>query len=214
MLRSRSRRSSSIKASSSSSMTPTARAPILTKRNLPVLMKLSCRVVLRMPRRSSTSCFRKIRFPTIMGSFRLHRETFRDLGDGEEFDWIVAVTPATDMVEGSSRLISRSLPGWVRRELCRPPHLAETMACSTFGETRAKHRANAVNDLNVQNRGDYFSAIFGLALGGRPRLTSTRHDPRNAARRYSRPPRMPAFFAAASRPRRVGDLPAACSEFM
>ena len=94
------------------------------------------------------------------------------------------------------------------------PHLAETRACSTFGETRAQHRANAVNDLNVQNRGDYFSAIFGLDLGGRPRLTSTRHDPRKAARRYSRPPRMPAFFAAASRPRRVGDLPAACSELM
>jgi hypothetical protein len=54
-----------------------------------------------------------------MGQLRLHRETFRDLGDGEEFDWIVAVTPATDMVEGSSRLISRSLPGWVR-QLCRP----------------------------------------------------------------------------------------------
>src|SRR5215208_6129209 len=57
--------------------------------------------------------------------------------------------------------------------------------------------------MTVKNRGDYFSAIFGLALDGRPRLTSTRHDPRNAARRYSRPPRMPAFFAAAARPRRM-----------
>jgi hypothetical protein len=37
----RSRRSSSIRASSSSSMTPTARAPIFTKRSLPVLMKFS-----------------------------------------------------------------------------------------------------------------------------------------------------------------------------
>ncbi len=46
-----------------------------------------------------------------MGQLRLHRETFRDLGDGEEFDWIVAVTPATDMVEGSSRLISRVAAG-------------------------------------------------------------------------------------------------------
>jgi hypothetical protein len=118
-----------------------------------------------------------------MGQLRLHRETFRDLGDGEEFDWIVAVTPATDMVEGSSRLHIAVAAGVGSARVMPAPHLAETMACSTFRETRAKHRANAVNDLNVQNRGDYFSAIFGLALGGRPRLTSTRHDPRKAARR-------------------------------
>ena len=40
-LRSRSRRSSSIRASSSSSMIPTERTPIFTKRSLPVLMKVS-----------------------------------------------------------------------------------------------------------------------------------------------------------------------------
>ena len=32
---------------------------------------------------------------------------------------------------------------------------------------RGQGAAKRVNDLNVQNRGDYFSAIFGLALGGR-----------------------------------------------
>jgi hypothetical protein len=99
-----------------------------------------------------------------------------------------------------------------RRSACRP-HLAETMACSTFIDGPGQTIGEMVNDLNVQNRGDYFSAIFGLALGGRPRLTSTRY-PRKAARRYSRPPCMPAFFAAPSRPRRVGNLPAACSELM
>jgi hypothetical protein len=48
-------------------------------------------------------------------------------------------------------------------------------------QTRSNHRANEVNDLNVQNRGDYFSAIFGVALGGRPRLTP--HNRRKALRR-------------------------------
>jgi hypothetical protein len=33
-----------------------------------------------MPRRFSTSFFRKIRFSIIIGQLRLHRETFRDLG--------------------------------------------------------------------------------------------------------------------------------------
>ena len=45
--------------------TPTARAPICTKRSRPVFMKFSWSVVLRMPSRSSTSRFRRIRLPII-----------------------------------------------------------------------------------------------------------------------------------------------------
>ena len=100
-------------------------------------------------------------------------------------------------------LISRDLSSSTAFAAARRP----VIGLLHVGDAWANYRANEDKRLNLQNRGDYFSAIFVDALGGRPRLTSPPCDRRKASRRYSRPPRMLAFFAAASRPPRVGGPP-------
>jgi hypothetical protein len=72
----------------------------------------------------------------MLGQLRLHRETFRDLGDGEEFEWILAVTRATDRLK--SRLHIAVAAGDVLRRVMPALISAQTMACSTFSDVRGQ----------------------------------------------------------------------------